>query len=448
MLELAAHRGPRRLGHGLVGGQARHALDGEGGLVERPAGQRALDQLVEPREDGRRLVVRVAAQELEERLGELPAHRVLRERRHSLPERLERAEHDGRPRRPGEHGPREERQVVLRVVPVDVLVAEQREELPAEDLEIPGRRRLVLVRARCAWRRGAPPGAGRGARAARPRRPAGASRGARGAALMEEVKAWSASSPSGSAATTRSAARMRLSRRGSGSRMISCAVWRAASARPAPDIPWKCAVVVSVSRTRSWAGVTPGGASLPSTALSSVGAPDPAPSPAPSDQAAPARSLAAEPRLRRRRRVDGVSGALASRALSTGSGALGRTADPRRRHRSRAPMRRDRVPSAESVAAPRPAGPGRPVAPRRGPEPLPVPPAPSPAPPAPAAAAAGCRGVSAPVRRSPRSRAAWAFRKFRSQPTIASSAGTTAPGRGLIAAPVRRRRPRPTRGAR
>ena len=44
-------------GHGLVGGQARHALDGERGLVERAAGQRALDQLVEPREDGRRLLV-------------------------------------------------------------------------------------------------------------------------------------------------------------------------------------------------------------------------------------------------------------------------------------------------------------------------------------------------------------------------------------------------------
>ena len=64
------------------------------------------------------------------------------------PRRLERAEHDGRPGRPGEHGPREKRQVVLRVVPVDVLVAKQREELPAENLEIAGRMRLVLVRAR------------------------------------------------------------------------------------------------------------------------------------------------------------------------------------------------------------------------------------------------------------------------------------------------------------
>ena len=142
----SADRRPRRLRHGLVGRQARHALDGEGGLVERAAGQGPLDQLVEPGEDRLGLLVLVAAEEVEERLGELAAHRVLRERRDALPEGLERAEDDRRPRGPGEHGAGEQRHMVLRVVPVDVLLAKQREELAAEGFQVSDRRRLLFHR--------------------------------------------------------------------------------------------------------------------------------------------------------------------------------------------------------------------------------------------------------------------------------------------------------------
>ena len=44
------------------------------------------------------------------------------------------------------NGPREKGYVVLRVVAVDVLVTEQRDELPAEDLEIPAGRRVPFLR--------------------------------------------------------------------------------------------------------------------------------------------------------------------------------------------------------------------------------------------------------------------------------------------------------------
>src|SRR5262249_32501818 len=141
MLDLLAHRGSRRLGYGFVAGESCPALKGEGPLVEGASGQRALNQLCEPREYGVHVGVLVAAQQVEKCFGQLPADPVLRQRVNALSERLERAELDGGPRRPREHRPREKGQVVLRVVAVDVLLTEERQELPAQRLEVPARRR-------------------------------------------------------------------------------------------------------------------------------------------------------------------------------------------------------------------------------------------------------------------------------------------------------------------
>jgi hypothetical protein len=135
VLDVLAHGGARRLGHRGVAGEMRHALDDEGGLVERSAGQRAQDQLREARQDGLRLLVAIAPEKIQERLRQLPAHRVLGQRQHAVPEGLEGAEHDGRARRPRQHGARQEGQVILRVVSVDVLLAEQGDELSAQRLE-------------------------------------------------------------------------------------------------------------------------------------------------------------------------------------------------------------------------------------------------------------------------------------------------------------------------
>ena len=63
---MAAQRRPRRLGRRLVGGEARHALDRSGGLLDGAPGEGALDQLLEPRDDGGALVVAVAAEEIED----------------------------------------------------------------------------------------------------------------------------------------------------------------------------------------------------------------------------------------------------------------------------------------------------------------------------------------------------------------------------------------------
>ena len=153
--------------------------------------------------------------------------------------------------------------MVLRVVPVDVLVAKQREELAAKGLEVPDRRRLLFDRIRA-----------RGGEELHEALGVAGERHALGAQLAQDAEHRVGAHGGGEGLErvlalgvggddAQRGAHEALPER-LGSRMISWAVCRAASARPAPDIPWKYAVVVSVSRTRSCRGVIPG-AQLPSS---------------------------------------------------------------------------------------------------------------------------------------------------------------------------------------
>ena len=233
---MAAQRRPRRLGRRLVRGEARHALDRVGGLLDGSPGEGALDELLEPRDDGRALVVALAAEEVEERLGELAAHRLLGQRPHALPQALEGAQLDGRPRRPRQHGSREEGEMVLRVVPVDVLLAEQGDELRAEDLEVAGRSPRPRRPMSGGSTRGAPRGAGRGRErhalggqlSHHAQHRVGGERGREGLQRLAPLGVGGERAQRGSHEAVAE---------GSGSRMISWAVCRAARMRPAPDMP-------------------------------------------------------------------------------------------------------------------------------------------------------------------------------------------------------------------
>ena len=307
--------------------------------------------------------------------------------------------------------------MVLRVVPVDVLLAEQGEELRAEDLE---------VARSTARRRSSDVGARRGEElhetlgVARERHALGGQlahhaehrvRGERGGEGLQRL-----ARPRRRRPATRSAARMRLSRRVSGSRMISCAVCRAARTRPAPDMPWRCAVVASVSRARSARGRRAEGRCR-SRWRGLV-----------RRQRRPLAAACPSDRPRRPSPVSVCAGAVvdeagARRPCLAGCRRLGRAA--RRRHRSR-PRGRPALAGASPVAfagrsgprpepraVPSPDRPGPPVA-HAGP----VPPAPS----------APVGGAARRARRRP-GRAGIPV----SQRTIATSAGTPGPVARLVA---------------